>query len=73
VREIKNILRYFDPEKGGKDKVYQLSEVLTESYHKTLDAVIEVNASGAFKFNGSLNVEHKSRRTIRIDKTIRFS
>lgn len=73
VREIKNILRYFDPEKGGKDKLYQLSEVLTENYHKTLDAVIEVNTSGAFKFNGSLNVDHKSRRTIRIDKTIHFS
>lgn len=73
VREIKNILKYFDPEKGGKDKVYQLSEVLTEKYHKTLDAVIEVNTSGAFKFNGSLNVDHKSRRTIRIDKTNHFS
>lgn len=73
VREIKNILKYFDPEKGGKDKVYQLSEVLTEKYHKTLDAVIEVNASGTFKFNGSLNIDHTSRRTIRIDKTIHFS
>ena len=72
VREINNILRQFDPEIDGKDKKYQLSEILTENYHKTIDAVIKINASGAFKFKGELNTDHVCRRTIRIDKTIYF-
>lgn len=72
VKKIRNIFELFDPEKGGKTKSYQLSEVLTEDYHKTLDAVMEINASKVFKFEGKLNIDHKCRRTIRIDKTINF-
>ena len=72
VSKIRNVFELFDPEKGGKTKSYQLSEVLTENYHKTLDAIIEVNASGVFSFKGSLNTDYECRRTIRIDKTIIF-
>ncbi len=72
VREIANVLKQFDSEIEGKDKMYQLSEVLTENYHKTLDAVIEINLSGAFDFDGKLNIDNSCRRTIRIDKTIYF-
>ena len=72
VREIDNILRQFDPEIDGKDKKYQLSEVLTENYHKTIDAVIRINASGTFNFKGELNTDYVCRRIIRIDKTIYF-
>lgn len=72
VHEIDNILRYFDPEKKGSSKSYDLDEVLTEGYHRTLDAVIEVNASKVFKFKGNLNVDIERRRTIRIKKTIIF-
>lgn len=72
VREIANILSYFNSEIEGRDKVYQLSEVLTEDYHKTLDAVIDINKSGAFTFKGKLNTDNACRRTIRIDKAIYF-
>lgn len=72
VSKIRNVFELFDPEKGGKTKSFQLSEVLTENYHKTLDAVIEINASEVFKFKGSLNTDYECRRTIRIDKTIIF-
>lgn len=72
VREINNIFRQFDSDIDGKDKKYQLSEVLTEDYHKTLDAVIEINKSGAFDFKGKLNIDTECKRTIRIDKTIYF-
>ena len=72
VKKIRDIFELFDPEKGGKTTSYQLSEVLTEDYHKTLDAVLEINASKVFKFNGKLNIDHKCRRTIRIDKIIHF-
>ena len=72
VREIANILNFFNSEIEGKDKVYQLSEVLTEDYHKALDAVIDINKSGAFTFKGKLNTDNACRRTIRIDKAIYF-
>ena len=72
VREIDNIFRKFDSEIDGKVTIHQLSEVLTENYHKTIDAVIRINASGAFKFKGELNTDYVCRRTIRIDKTIYF-
>lgn len=70
--EIKKILNLFDVEIGGKDKTYQLSENLTENYHKTLDLLIEVNASGTFDFKGKLNTDFKCRRTISINQTIYF-
>lgn len=72
VREIEKVLKQFDSDIEGRDKMYQLSEILTESYHKTLDAVIEINKSGAFEFDGKLNIDNSCRRTIRIDKTIYF-
>ena len=72
VPKIADILKCFNSKIKGKDKLYQLSEVLTESYHKTIDAVIKINASGAFKFKGELNTDYVCRRTIRIDKTIYF-
>lgn len=70
VKKIRDIFKLFDPEIHGKNTSYQLSEILTENYHKTLDAVIGINASGIFSFKGSLNVDHKCRRTIRIDKKV---
>ncbi len=70
VREIKNILDQFKIQ--GKDKTYQLSEVLTEDYHKTIDGIVELNASRAFKFDGKLNYDIKCRRKICIDQKIGF-
>ena len=72
VPKIADILKRFDSIIKGKDKLYQLSEVLTENYHKTIDAVVKINYSGAFKFKGELNTDYVCRRTIRIDKTIYF-
>lgn len=72
VREIDNIFRQFDSDIDGKDHKYQLSEVLTENYHKTIDAVLKINKTKAFSFHGKLNADTACRRTIRIDQTIYF-